>query len=353
MGEGSVTTVDRFRDGMQTATGQASLLFVVAGLLGLITEIFVQAQGPRLLSIAINLVAIAAGGLMHVAPWHRLPSWAPLAVAVPVAFGLLAVGQRLAPGVAPAYGVWFVVVYAWIGFWYPPRMAAVFAPLGAIAYVAPFIGQDDVPPDVLGSVVIVISAAVILGEVLASKMDAIKRTQRELVEARGLLERASLTDDLTGLGNRRQANALIDSLQPRDALVLLDLDHFKLVNDTFGHPEGDRVLMAIGVFLQAAVRDADSVTRFGGEEFLVVLRGAGDHAVAAAQRLVEAWRTYRSGVTLSAGVALHHAGRSPIDTLRAADVALYDAKGRGRDQVAVEHGDARPTVRLGGRAALA
>src|SRR5688572_11702734 len=188
----------RFRDGSQTATAQASLLFVVAGVLGLITEVFVQAEAPRPLSLTINVVAIVVGGLLRVAPWHRWPTWAALAVAVPVAFGLLAVGQRLAPTVALAYGVWFVVVFAWIGFWYPPRTAVAIAPIGMIAYVAPFIGVEDTPPDVIGSVVIVITAAVILGEVLASKMETIQTAQRELIEARGLLERASLTDDLTG-----------------------------------------------------------------------------------------------------------------------------------------------------------
>ena len=326
----------RFRDGSQTATGQAALLFTVAGVLGLITELFVRAEGSRPLSLGINVLAIAVGGLMKVAPWHRWPSWAALVAAVPVAFGLLAVGQRLAPGVAPAYGVWFVVVFAWVGFWYPPRTAVAIAPLGVIAYVAPFIGVEDTPPDVIGSVVIVITAAAILGEVLATKMAAIQRAQRELLEARGLLERASLTDDLTGLGNRRRANALIDSMQPGDALILLDLDHFKEINDTLGHAEGDRVLMSMGVFLQAAVRDADTVTRFGGEEFLLLLRGAGSDATGAAQRLVDTWRSYRCAVTVSAGVALHQFGRSPTDTLRAADTALYDAKAHGRDRVATE-----------------
>jgi diguanylate cyclase (GGDEF)-like protein len=339
MANGRGAVMRLFRDGSQTATAQASILFVVAGVLGLITEIFVQTEAPRPLSLAINVAAIVVGALLHVAPWHRWPAWAALATAVPVAFGLLVVGQRLAPGVAPAYGVWFVVVFAWIGFWYPPRTAVAVAPIGAIAYIAPFIGVEDTPPDVIGSVVIVITAAVILGEVISSKMDAIQRTQRDLLEARGLLERASLTDDLTGLGNRRHANALVDSMQPGDAVILLDLDHFKHVNDTMGHAEGDRVLMSMGVFLQAAVRDADTVTRFGGEEFLVLLRGAGADATGAARRLVDAWRTYGCGVTVSAGVALHQVGRSPTDTLRAADAALYEAKEQGRDRVATEGSD--------------
>jgi len=322
-------------DRFQTATAQASLLFIVAGLLGVITELFIQVGDPRPVSLALNFGAIAAGVAIAVAPWDQLPHSAPLVGSVSVAFGLLAAGQRLAPGVAPAYGVWFVVVFAWVGFWYPPRTATAVGPFGAVAFVAPFIGVESTPPDVIGSVVIVITSGVILGEVLASKMDAVGRPQRELLEARTLLERASLTDDLTGLGNRRRGNALLDAIQPGDGLILMDLDHFKWVNDTLGHAEGDRVLMSIGAYLQAAVRDADTVVRFGGEEFLVVVRRAGPNADSTAERLLEGWRT-QSQVTLSAGVAVHRVDRGPSDTLRAADAALYEAKAQGRDRVATE-----------------
>jgi len=332
-------------DRLQTATAQASVLFVVAGVLGVITEVLIDAGDPRPVSLALNLGAIVAGVAIALVSWERLPDRAPLVISVSVAFVLLAAGQRLAPGVAPAYGVWFVVVFAWVGFWYPRRTAAMVAPFGAVAYVAPFVGAENTPPDVIGSVVIVIAAGAILGEILASKMDAISRTQRELIETRGLLERASLTDDLTGLGNRRKANALLDSIHPGDSLILLDLDHFKRINDTLWHDEGDRVLMSMGRFLQAAVRDADTVTRFGGEEFLIVVRGAGHSATATAQRLLEDWRAHRPDITLSAGVALHRAGRGPSDTLRAADAALYEAKDRGRDQVVIED-DAAPAPLL-------
>jgi diguanylate cyclase len=257
-------------------------------------------------------------------------------VVVPLALALIVTGGRLAPGAPTVYAVWFVVIFAWIGFWHAPRTALAFAPLGAAAFVAPFVGVPETPRGAITSVAIVIPAAVILAEVLATKMATIHRAQRELLEARALLERANLTDDLTGVGNRRRANSLLDSMQPGDGLVLLDLDHFKEINDTRGHAEGDRVLTQLGEFLRRAVRDADTVARFGGEEFLVLLRGAGHQVGDAADRLLAGWRAEGTGVTLSAGGAVHLAHRGPDATFRAADAAMYTAKAQGRDRGLLE-----------------
>jgi diguanylate cyclase (GGDEF)-like protein len=319
----------------QTAQGQAALLFCLAGCLGLVSERLHDSGAMRSTSIAVNLTALLVGVAVHLAPWDRWPERSTLAL-VPFAFALLAVGQRVAPGAPSSYGVWFVVVFAWVGFWHPPRTAAWLAPIGAVAYVAPFIGVPWTPEDAIASVTIAIPAAAILGEVLSSKMDAINRTQRELVEARTLLERANLTDDLTGVGNRRRANLLLESMAPGDGLLLLDLDHFKAVNDRRGHAEGDRILSALGDYLRSAVREADTVARFGGEEFLVLLRGSGDQVGDAGTRLLEGWRAEGAGVTLSAGAAVHTDSRGPSDTFKATDRALYRAKDCGRDRLAME-----------------
>ena len=319
----------------QTPAGQASLLFALAGVLGLVTETLLDAGTPRPAGIAINVGALGCALLIHVAPWPRWPPRASLSV-VPLAFGLVVVGARVAPGSPTVYGIWFIVVFAWIGFWHPPRTSLLFAPLGAVAYVAPFVGTQATPRDAIASVVIAIPVAAILGEVLASRMDTLYHAQRELMEARTLLERANLTDDLTGVGNRRHANSLLDSMQPGDALLMIDLDHFKAVNDTLGHAEGDRVLGQLGEYLRTAVREADTVARFGGEEFIVLLRGARDQLSDAAQRLIAGWRGQGGGVTLSAGGAVHVATRAPDATFRAADAAMYEAKRQGRDRVVLE-----------------
>jgi diguanylate cyclase (GGDEF)-like protein len=153
--------------------------------------------------------------------------------------------------------------------------------------------------------------------------------------AREVLAEVSLRDELTGVGNRRHAVALLASLVPGDALVMIDLDHFKDVNDADGHSAGDEVLVALGDFLRRSVRDADLVARYGGEEFLVVLREVGNQARWAAERLVYGWRDLGPRTTFSAGVALHHGEQAAQVTLNQADDALYAAKRLGRNRVAM------------------
>jgi diguanylate cyclase (GGDEF)-like protein len=153
------------------------------------------------------------------------------------------------------------------------------------------------------------------------------------LRATQVLVDASMRDALTGVGNRRQADALLEQLQPGDAVALIDMDHFKDVNDRFGHATGDEVLVGLASFLDRSLRDGDRVARWGGEEFVVVLRRAGDYATQAVDRLAEGWRITLPLTTFSAGVAVHVTGRTPGDTLAAADAALYRAKAEGRDCV--------------------
>jgi diguanylate cyclase (GGDEF)-like protein len=147
------------------------------------------------------------------------------------------------------------------------------------------------------------------------------------------LTTAAMEDALTGVGNRRRAAVLLEGLRPGDAVVLIDLDHFKLVNDTAGHATGDRVLVLLGRYLREAARGADTVARYGGEEFLLVLKQANEAALSATERLTQGWRDLRPLTTFSAGVAVHVEGRSPAATLGRADAALYRAKRTGRDRV--------------------
>ncbi len=155
----------------------------------------------------------------------------------------------------------------------------------------------------------------------------------ERLQATKVLLDASLRDALTGVGNRRQADVLLAQVKPGDAVAILDLDHFKSVNDRWGHARGDEVLVALARYLDRSLRDGDAVARFGGEEFLVVLRQAGPHAAAALERLVEGWRRTEPVTTFSTGVAVHATGAKPTATLIAADQALYRAKDAGRDCV--------------------
>jgi len=130
-------------------------------------------------------------------------------------------------------------------------------------------------------------------------------------------------------------------------LVLVDLDQFKLVNDTYGHQAGDEVLRQAAVLLSACARDTDIVARYGGEEFVLLLPGTGMRgAKIVCERMVKAFReTYHKVsddqevvVTVSIGFTVHGEVTRFTSTqafLRAADLALYAAKAEGRDRVVV------------------
>lgn len=324
-----------------TATGQASVLFVAAGSLGLVGELVPDASHVGGLR-AVNLVAVVLGVAIARLPWSRWPQPAALAL-VPAAFALIVAGRWYdAQGVGALYALWFAVVFCWVGSWHPVRTAVWLAPVGALAYAIPFLpGSPAASPEALASVFIAIPIGVVLAEILAAQAVTTRDAQRALEASSALLERANLTDDLTGLGNRRRANALLDALEVGDTLVLMDLDHFKAVNDTRGHAAGDQVLMDLGAYLLGAVREADCVARFGGEEFLILLRGAHGDPAGIVERLLSGWRTTGCGVTLSAGAAVHEAHRGPSTTLKVADAMLYRAKSAGRDRLVMGDGSAR------------
>jgi diguanylate cyclase (GGDEF)-like protein len=155
----------------------------------------------------------------------------------------------------------------------------------------------------------------------------------------------AMTDALTGLPNRRSFDELTDGLdrgplgqRTEYAIILVDIDHFKQVNDTHGHQTGDEVLAATARALAASAPPEATVARYGGEEFVVVLPGVrlGD-AVAAAERMRRGVSAMDSplAVTASFGVALA-AGRVASAAVAAADAALYRAKETGRDRVVAE-----------------
>jgi len=141
------------------------------------------------------------------------------------------------------------------------------------------------------------------------------------------------TDPLTGLANRRVFFRELATLEQGDALVFLDLDHFKDLNDTLGHAAGDLELAGFGVALREQVRQGDTAARYGGEEFAVLVRGHGrPGAELLVQRLRDAWAR-ASSTTFSVGAALHELGTQPNATLAAADRAVYVAKASGRDRM--------------------
>ena len=196
---------------------------------------------------------------------------------------------------------------------------------------------------------------------LAARLTALLRiTAREdgLRLANAELERLSITDPLTGLFNRRYFRYRLEQELERSrrhgapvALMLLDLDHFKRVNDLYGHGAGDVALRALADLLGRELRRVDVCARWGGEEFAVLLPDTDQRGAAVvAERVLRAVRTHlrfsappvhgparrleHFRVTASAGVAVHaSAGTADADALlAAADAALYGAKSEGRDR---------------------
>ena len=180
------------------------------------------------------------------------------------------------------------------------------------------------------------------------------------------LARHAFQDALTGLANRRLLldhldHALLqaDRTGSQVAVLFCDIDRFKLVNDNLGHQVGDELLRVIGDRLRRAVRPGDTLSRFGGDEFVVLLEGVAspDEAAGVADAILEALRdpiTLSAGhevvATVSIGVALSEYGKSRDEMLHDADVAMYQAKERGRGgQVAlfdVKRMDMRSISRL-------
>ena len=186
---------------------------------------------------------------------------------------------------------------------------------------------------------------------VATQQLAIHKTNAELETLNGKLRQMATTDELTGLFNRREAMARLTDYwatasregQPLSCMIL-DIDHFKRCNDTYGHDVGDAVLRNTAHALEQYTRAGETVFRIGGEEFLVLCPGSmAETAAVGAERLraaVEASRTETSrmslGVTISVGVAERgdRTGKAD-DLLRLADEALYEAKRNGRNRVCV------------------
>jgi diguanylate cyclase (GGDEF)-like protein len=183
--------------------------------------------------------------------------------------------------------------------------------------------------------------------------DELAGANRELHSAMGAIERMAATDELTGACSRRaflaELDRRIEAAEPL-VLALLDVDHFKQVNDRHGHGIGDEVLAGVVTTVQSVLRPEDLLGRVGGEEFGIVLAGSSlDAALALLERVRAAVAETGGGrppVTVSLGVAPGAPGSDRTRLFSAADQALYVAKRQGRDRV-VLHDPAVPPHRQG------
>jgi diguanylate cyclase len=174
--------------------------------------------------------------------------------------------------------------------------------------------------------------------------------ERCAVERERALEKEVLKDPLTGIANRRGFARLVEGVSQRgsatgSALLIIDLDHFKAINDTHGHAAGDLVLMQLGARLQACLRGSDIVARFGGEEFVAFLPATPvDAAMLVAERLRcavvdEPFAVGGCAIRVTISVGAHwEAGLVECSAAFAsADRALYSAKAKGRNRVVFDH----------------
>src|SRR4051795_2687774 len=328
-------------DGAEIAAGRsaaaaiAALVLAWLGPVGRLSwlDAAMGASSTAGLAVVLGAGAAAAVGVGGVACGLGLCRWRPSRVVLLALAGLaaLAAGPWLALPGAVAIGV-----AAWLP--QPPRppteefspvVLAALLTYATIALTLLTVGQFT---DIDAVSVSLASVTVLAG---------MARAGRTVVEALQESRTQALTDDLTGLGNRRQLvdklHATIESAGERGdelALLLIDLDGFKELNDTLGHHAGDEVLRQIGPRLKERLREDDTLARLGGDEFAVILQ-PGDEATAstAGLRLRAALEeSFAVGgihvhIDASVGIALYPAhAREAMGLLQRADVAMYQAK---------------------------
>ncbi|TVZ41597.1 diguanylate cyclase (GGDEF)-like protein [Alteromonadaceae bacterium 2753L.S.0a.02] len=224
-----------------------------------------------------------------------------------------------------------VLEFSAVSSWFAPRKVALWAG-SSVAYVL-----------VILMLVYFLRLRVTLKQRSEEMFGLLKRLEKADTES-AHYKRLSMYDPLTGLLNRRAAEELVEQYGAHNslsgtALVLLDIDHFKRVNDSYGHEVGDEILRKIGITLRVRCRSTDAVVRWGGEEIVVICPKTDvQDAVRLAEKLREEIKHLQFSasqltVTASFGVAVIAEDQSFDTAFRHADEALYGAKSQGRDQV--------------------
>jgi diguanylate cyclase (GGDEF)-like protein len=253
-------------------------------------------------------------------------------------------------GVAANYTAFFTLMFVYIGLTQPRGTGPLFVPLAASVWV---LAQRPWTAAVGIKLCLTVAIWIVLSDVLAV------RAARGRANTKRLVVQAN-TDVLTGLGSRLLLSDRIERLaeQPsagHSALLFLDLDGFKMVNDTFGHAGGDELLVAVAKRIQATLRDGELAVRLGGDEFVALLDDCDlVRATVVADRLLSvvsspyALSLGRVAVTASIGIVEITPPITAERALREADLAMYEAKSAGRNAVAVFEKDmhARTVRRL-------
>lgn len=294
-----------------------------------------------------SLLALILLVWQHQRPQHTLyVSWAVVIIAAVVlaAYVLVMDGRH--------YALIWLTIYPPVVFFLLGRHIGQILSLVVVgglliyaAYSAPQWPAAEFDGPTLLNIVIALTA-------LVSILRHIERTRSEafehLQEHSERLEYIAVTDPLTGLFNRTKLDQALShglrSAQQKQkelAVILLDIDHFKKVNDEHGHPVGDRILIQLAQVLRSNTRNTDTLGRWGGEEFLLIIENCDrQQAKVLAEKLRHAVAafTFHDGihVTISLGVASHHQGDTASSLMQRTDQALYAAKANGRNCTVTE-----------------
>ena len=217
-------------------------------------------------------------------------------------------------------------------------------------------GDVEVPEDVKALLETITSETqrmVQYNEELEKRLDQSHSVMSELKRDMDRIRKEAITDGLTGLANRKAFDEQIGRLcresdKENDifSLIMIDIDHFKAFNDTYGHQVGDQVLRLVAMTLVNEVKGQDMAARYGGEEFAIILPGTNVNAAQAAaenlRKAVEKKEVMNRStgenlgqITISLGVAQFYGNEKVEDLIGRADVALYASKNKGRNQVSV------------------
>lgn len=352
VGAGEKSYLERF-EARQRRSLLAPLRFSLLIGAGLFLSFFVWewTQAPALLAwtLPVRLVTSATLGLLYLASWSRLRRHPEVVLHAGLVVGMLAVvvlGARLPDGRTFTLGAVMLIVLFLGAMATSPRQVLVGGPLlwglgnvGAseLGWSARelFLLNLFLTPGLVASGVF---AWLTWRAQLASfRLELALEAQAHRDALTGVLTRRAFTDLATGALGRR-----VGSAEPM-AVLLLDVDHFKRINDTHGHLVGDAALRVLGAVLRRELREGDLVGRFGGEEFVVLLRGLEPlEAQAVAERLRAAiaaapieYQGARHAMTASLGLAVVTRREGLEAALGRADAALYAAKHAGRDRVRV------------------
>ncbi len=311
------------------------LTLSAAGALGVVPFAIIRFSGGELLVGAVDLILILGVSLIGIYGWwSRQVRFASMMMTLFFMTGLVVIINLL--GASLIYWAYPTMVAAF--FLVKPREAVAINLLVMVLVVPVLV------PELPTMQFIIVLVTLLLNNIFAYVFATRMNEHREHLSY--LAER----DPLTGIGNRRALNARLDDVMTRQhtkvvtaSLVVLDMDHFKDVNDNYGHTVGDKILVRLTELVNSQIRVTDDLYRYGGEEFVVVAMGAPREA---AQKLAEQLRlTVEASdllperpVTISLGVAELKQEESYEDWLQRADAAMYEAKRAGRNRVCLANG---------------